>query len=117
VRYVIAKQGDGTWRAAMELPHGDGTLQAVATGLSKAEATVKAARGMQATGKSPKKSLLAKGLAQAASNPAIRDALKNYGMEAAQAAAASIPGGTLALKALKVAAKYGPAKRLLSKLF
>lgn len=119
MRYVITKQPNGMWQAALALPGGDGSLAAVAQGLSKAEATVAAARTAARGGiaaKSPNKVRAIAALATAAATPAIRDALRTHGLEAAKAAAQSVPGGAMVVKALELAAKYGPAKRLLKKL-
>lgn len=119
MRYVLSKQPNGMWQAALALPAGDGTLAAAAQGVTKAEATVAAARVAQKTGlaaKSPNKAAAIAALATAAATPAIRDALKEGGIQAAKLAASFIPGGSTVVKALELAAKYGPAKRLLSKL-
>jgi len=124
VQYLITRKADGTYQAAMRLPTGDGTLQAVAKGLSAAEATVKAARAASgkaaAKGTEPaqvaaKKARTVAALAKVAANPVLRDALKSGGLEAAKAAASFLPGGALALKALNLAQKFTPAKKLLSR--
>jgi hypothetical protein len=112
----------------MVLPAGDGTVAAAAKGMSAAEATIKAARAAQGKlAKSPaaaaapaqtaaadKKANTVKVLAKIAANPTLKSALLQGGIEAAKAAAAFIPGGSLALKALDLAQKFGPAKKLLS---
>lgn len=117
MRYQLAKRRDGTWQAALLLPEGDGSLAAVATGLSKSEATLKAARVATATGKAPvNKTKAVALLATAAGNPIVREALKAGGLKAAEAAASLIPGGGAIVAALKLAAKYGPAKKFLSRL-
>lgn len=124
MQYLISKRPDGTYQAAMRLPAGDGSLQSVAKGLSAAEATIKAAR--VATGKAnangtmpaqvaAKKARTVAALAKVAANPVLRDALKSGGLEAAKAAASFLPGGALALKALDLAQKFTPAKKLLSR--
>lgn len=124
MRYVVQRNKDGTFSAAMQLPVGDGTLQSVAKGLTAAEATVKAARTVNRTANAAqtpaaataaKKANTVAALAKVAANPTLKAALKAGGIEAAKAAASFIPGGTLALKALDLAQKFGPAKALLSK--
>jgi hypothetical protein len=128
MKYVITKKKDGTYQAAMLLPAGDGSVSAAAKGLTAAEATVKAARAAQGklaaspaaaaapaqTAAAAKKANTVKVLAKVASNPTLKSALLQGGIEAAKAAAAFIPGGSLALKALDLAQKFGPAKKLLS---
>jgi hypothetical protein len=118
LRYQLIRRKDGQWQAALLLPEGDGSFASVAKGLTKAEATVKAARAMQQSQPKapPNKTEAVKNLARAAATPAIREALKAGGLAAATAAAAAIPGGGAVVQALKLAAKYGPAKRFLSKL-
>lgn len=117
MRYTLARQSDGKWRASLELPAGDGSLAAVAQGLTKAEATIKAARTLQRHPDAPKnKSGAIKALAAAAKNPLIRAALTDGGIQAAKLAASAIPGGAGVVKALELASKYGPAKRLLARL-
>lgn len=118
LRYQLIRRKDGQWQAALLLPEGDGTFASVANGMSKAEATVKAARQMQKSQPKapPNKSAAVLNLAKAAATPAIRAALKEGGLAAATAAAGLIPGGGAVVKALQLAAKYGPAKRFLSRL-
>jgi hypothetical protein len=127
MKYVISKKSDGTYQAAMMLPAGDGTVQAVAKGLSAADATIKAARAARGklaaspaaaaapaqTSAAQKKANTVAVLAKVAANPTLKSALLSGGLEAAKAAAAFIPGGGLALKALDLASKFGPAKKLL----
>lgn len=128
MKYVISRRADGTYQAAMMLPAGDGSVAAAAKGLTAAEATIKAARAArgklavspsaaaapaQAAAASKKANTVAV-LAKVAANPTLKSALLSGGIEAAKAAAAFIPGGSLALKALDLAQKFGPAKRLLS---
>lgn len=124
MRYVVQKNKDGTFSAAMQIPVGDGSLASVSKGLTAAEATVKAARtvnrtasatGTLAASTAAKKANTVAALAKVAANPTLRSALKAGGLEAAKAAAAFIPGGSLALKALDLASKFGPAKKLLGK--
>ena len=127
MKYVISKKADGTYQAAMLLPTGDGSVSAVGKGLSAAEATIKAARAARgklaaspaaavspAAQQAAKKANTVQVLAKVASNPTIKSALLQGGIEAAKAAASFIPGGSLALKALDLAQKFGPAKKLLS---
>jgi pectin methylesterase-like acyl-CoA thioesterase len=128
VKYVITKKKDGTYQAAMLLPAGDGSVSAIGKGLSAAEATVAAARAAKgklaaspAAQSAPaqaaaaaKKANTVQVLAKVAQNPTIKSALLQGGLEAAKAAASFIPGGGLALKALDLASKFGPAKKLLS---
>lgn len=117
MKYTLQKQPDGKWRASLELPAGDGTLTGVAQGLSKAEATIAAARLVSKHPQAPKnKSAAIQAIASAAKNPAVRQALIDGGLKAAETAAAAIPGGAAVVSALKLAAKYGPAKRLLQRL-
>ena len=124
MQYLIKRNPNGTYSAAMRLPTGDGSLAAVAKGLSAAEATIKAARaanGKAAQAGTPQAAIAAKkantvaALAKVAANPVLKEALLSGGLEAAKAAAAFIPGGSLALKALDLASKFGPAKKLLGK--
>ena len=116
VKYILEKQPDGTWRASLHLPAGDGSFAAVANGISKAEATQKAAGVAKAAGHGPNKSQAVLQLAKAAAIPEIKNLLKEQGLAAATAAAQMIPGGAAVVTALRLAAKYGPVKRLLSKL-
>jgi len=116
MQYVLTKNPDGTWQAALHLPRGDGTLSSVAQGITKAEATVKAARVAVSHGQAPNKAKAIAALAKAAALPMVRDLLKTQGLAAAEAAASAIPGGGAVVAALKLAAKYGPAKRLLGRL-
>lgn len=125
MQYVISKDKQGRWRASLQLPTGDGSLESVAKGLTKAEATILAARtaaaGAVATPgdaarKQARKAAIVGKLAQVAANPVIADALRKGGLALAETVASSLPGGAVALRVLKFAAKYGPAKRLLGKL-
>lgn len=119
MQYRIKKQADGTWRAVMDLPAGDGSISAVANGLSAAEATVKAARGVTAAARGTragpsvaKKAATVALLAKVAANPAIKAALLSGGIEAAKMAAAVIPGGAVALRAFDLISKSGVAKSI-----
>lgn len=114
---VVAKKGkDGRWTSALLLPEGDGSLAAVAKGMTAADATVKAARVARAAGVQRSKAAGVQAVAAVAKNPILRDALAKGGLEAAKMAAAAIPGGAVALKALELAAKFKPARKLLSSL-
>lgn len=118
MQYVITRKDDGTFSAALHLPAGNGTLAAVAEGITKAEAMHKAAKVATAANHGPNKaeavSILAKGAA--AATPMIKDLLKTQGLEAAKAAASMVPGGGAVMAALSLASKYGPAKRLFGRL-
>lgn len=118
VKYHLAKNAAGQWQAVLELPAGDGSLQAVAQSLDRFEALHKAAKVAQKHGTSPAKAravaVLAKGAA--ALTPGLRDMLRTQGLEAAKTAAMAMPGGGVVVAALNLAQKYGPAKRLLGKL-
>ena len=125
MQYVIAKDKQGRWQASMRLPTGDGSLESVARGLTKAEATVAAARasaaGAAATPnatarKQARKAAIVGKLAAVAANPVLAKALRSGGLALAETVASTLPGGAMAVKVLKYAAKFGPAKRLLGKL-
>lgn len=116
MKYIIEKTPDGRWRAALHLPQGDGSFAAIADGISKAEATGKAAAVAHKSGNSPNKAKAVLALAKAAAVPEIKNLLKEQGLAAATAAATMIPGGGAVVAALRLAAKYGPAKRLLGRL-
>jgi hypothetical protein len=129
--YVLKRHKDGTFQMFLALP-GRGDIQSAAKGATRAEATVKAAR--QLYGKSAaaaeaappaqkaeaekkrKKAAIALAVAKAASNPAIRSALKTGGLAAAELAASAIPGGAIALKAVRLARKFAPARKLFAAL-
>jgi len=130
--YVLKKHKDGTFQTFLALP-GRGDLKSAATGVSRAEATIKAARGLyaktaNAANAAPpgpakkaavtkrRKAAVALAISKAAANPAIRAALKNGGLQAAELAAAAIPGGAFAVKAIKIAQKFAPARRLFAAL-
>lgn len=129
--YVLKKHKDGTFQAFLALP-GRGDLQSAATGVSRADATIKAARGLygkaaQAAKTAPpdqkktavtkrRKAAVALAISKAAANPAIRAALKNGGLAAAELAASAIPGGAFAVKAIKIARKFAPAAKLFKAL-
>jgi hypothetical protein len=123
MQFVVTKQKDGTFRTYMTLPGSGGDLQAVAKGITAADATVKAARSISAKAdakkapdKSKKKAALALAIAKTAANPAVRAALKTGGLEAAKLAASAVPGGAIMIKALGIASKMPAARRLFKAL-
>lgn len=116
MRYIVQKLPDGRFEASLMLPSGDGSWAAISQGISQAEALKKAATVARGAGKSPNKAKAITAIATAAANPDIRNLLKTQGLKAAEEFAKTLPGGGLAVQALKLAAKYGPAKRLLGKL-
>lgn len=123
MQYILKKHANGQWQAALLLPQDGGDLAAIGRALSKSEATVNAARvavkAAPTTSKpaqTRKKAALASALAKTAANPILRSALRSGGIEAAKAIASTLPGGSLALKALDMASKFKPAKAFLRKL-
>lgn len=131
MNYIIAKQPDGSYQTILLTPSGQG---AKGHGPTKAHSVLNAVQngGEKLAMSAPAKAKIVAALAQAAATPSIVDAIKNQaiesgkdllkeglktaGLEAAKAAASIIPGGGMVIKALELASKYGPAKKLLSKL-